>query len=142
MGTVFIVSPRGERSDASAAALASLPLPSRRNERPRVPAMIGPVFGAEVVRAGRRGRAPVPRWLYAGLLVLQFLSAYWNYRPAAPAFGPPREPTAAETTAFARGFVDLILFQQFVLVVLAAPAFAAGAVTDEKSRGTLQQLLA
>src|SRR5262249_54443062 len=33
------------------------------------------------------------------------------------------------------------LVEQFLLVVLATPAFTAGAITDEKIRGTLQYLL-
>ena len=103
--------------------------------------MIGPVFGAEVKRAGRRGRAHVLRWVYAGWLVVELLVLFFNYLPSPTATGPAPAPTAGETAAFARGFVELVLFQQFALVFLATPAFAAGAVTDEKTRGTLQQLL-
>src|SRR3954469_11487110 len=103
--------------------------------------MIGPVFGAELRRAGRRGRGYLFRGLYGGLLVAQILYVYADYLPAPSATGPARPPTAGESAAFARGFVDLFLFQQFALIFLATPAFAAGAVTDEKTRGTLQQLL-
>jgi ABC-type transport system involved in multi-copper enzyme maturation permease subunit len=103
--------------------------------------MIGPVFGTEVRRAGRRGRAHLLRWLYAGWLVVELLILYFNSLPAATAAAPARAPTAGETAAFAREFVELLLIQQFVLVFLATPAFVAGAVTDEKTRGTLQQLL-
>ncbi|HTK75336.1 MAG TPA: ABC transporter permease [Gemmataceae bacterium] len=103
--------------------------------------MIGPVFGAEVKRAGRRGRAHILRWIYAGWLVTELIVLYFNYLPAPAATGLVPAPTAGETAAFARGFVELVLFQQFALIFLATPAFAAGAVTDEKTRGTLQQLL-
>src|SRR5437016_2142559 len=103
--------------------------------------MVGPVFGAEVMRAGRRGKAHLLRWLYAGWLIVQLLFAYFSYLPAPTATAPARPPTAGETSAFARGFVDLVLFQQFALVLLATPAFAAGAVTDEKTSGTIQHLL-
>jgi len=103
--------------------------------------MIGPVFGAEVKRAGRRGRAHVLRWIYAGWLVVELLVLFFNYLPSPTATGPAPAPTPGETAAFAREFVELVLFQQFALVFLATPAFAAGAVTDEKTRGTLQQLL-
>src|SRR5262249_48306217 len=60
--------------------------------------------------------------------------------PAAP---PPalRPPTPADTARFASGLVSLILAQQFLLIALVTPAFAAGAITDEKTRGTLQSLL-
>src|SRR5262249_43922461 len=35
----------------------------------------------------------------------------------------------------------VFIAQQFLLLILATPAFVAGAITDEKSRGTLQHLL-
>src|SRR5438445_6234095 len=95
----------------------------------RAPPMIGPVFDAEVRRAGRRGKAHILRWLFAGWLVAELIFAYLHYLPGPQPAGVPRPPTAGETAAFARGFVDLILFQQFVLIVLATPAFVAGAVT-------------
>src|SRR5205807_2056091 len=50
-----------------------------------------------------------------------------------------RKFTYAGTAA--RSFVDLVLLQQFLLIALVTPAFAAGAITDEKTGGTLQNLL-
>src|SRR5689334_18389991 len=103
--------------------------------------MIGPGFGAEGKRGGRRGRGHILRWVYAGWGVPGLIVLYFNHLPAPAATRPVTAPTAGETAAFARGFVELVLFQQFALIFLATPAFAAGAVTDEKTRGTLQQLL-
>jgi ABC-type transport system involved in multi-copper enzyme maturation permease subunit len=102
--------------------------------------MLGPVFGVELLRAGRRGRAHVLRWLFAGWLVLQFLYLYSAYDEALHA-ARARPVAVANTTEFARGFLDIALTQQFLLIALVAPAFAAGAVTDEKTHGTLQNLL-
>jgi ABC-type transport system involved in multi-copper enzyme maturation permease subunit len=97
--------------------------------------MVGPVFGAELLRAGRRGRAHVLRWLFAGWLLVQF----WFASLDMATFGPLG--AGAQTAAWARGLADTFLVQQFLLIGLATPAFAAGAITDEKTRGTLPNLL-
>src|SRR5437879_566470 len=48
----------------------------------------------------------------------------------------------AETFAdFCRTVVELMVGQQFLLLVLVTPAFAAGSISDEKTRGTLQEWL-
>src|SRR5262245_46001603 len=98
---------------------------SHRGERGRTPelrkgvGMLGPVFAAEMVRAGRRGRAHVLRWLFAGWLALQLLYLISHY--AGPAAGS--SGARAEIAAFARGLIDLLLAQQFILLILVAPAF-------------------
>src|SRR5207302_7129649 len=46
------------------------------------------------------------------------------------------------TTDFATSFVGKLVYQQLILLLLATPAFAAGAISDEKASGTLQYLLA
>ncbi len=98
--------------------------------------MVGPVFAGEMLRAGRRGRAHVLRWLFAGWLAVQFHFLIADYAVIAAQPSTPR----SEISAFARGVVDTLLAQEFMLLVLVTPAFAAGAVTDEKTRGTLQTL--
>src|SRR5205807_2825583 len=48
----------------------------------------------------------------------------------------------AETFAdLCRTVVELMVGQQFLLLLLVTPAFAAGSVSDEKTRGTLQEWL-
>lgn len=98
--------------------------------------MIGPVFALEWLRAGRRGRAHVLRWLCGGWLLLQFLIAYRDYLDRDNALGAP-----AVLASFAKSFLDLVLVQQFLAVVLVTPALVAGSITEEKTRRTLEQLL-
>ena len=43
--------------------------------------------------------------------------------------------------AFAISFLDWILVQQFAVVALLAPTLVAGAITEEKTRHTLEHLL-
>src|SRR5580704_7896828 len=102
--------------------------------------MLGPVFNAEMLRAGRRGRAHVLRWIYAGWLCLQLLYVF-DATHTPPNYGSPRPNPTKAAVEFGRQYRDLILSQQFLLIVLITPAFVAGAITDEKTRGTLQGLL-
>jgi len=98
--------------------------------------MIGSVFALEWLRAGRRGRAHVLRWICGGWLLLQFLLAYHDYVDRDNGTG---RPTVLHS--FARSFLDLVLVQQFLAVVLVTPGLVAGSITDEKTRRTLEQLL-
>src|SRR5262249_21150231 len=41
---------------------------------------------------------------------------------------------------FAGNFLTWIIYQQYLIVLLATPAFTAGGITDEKTRGTLLYL--
>jgi ABC-type transport system involved in multi-copper enzyme maturation permease subunit len=98
--------------------------------------MVGPVLYVELLHGSRRGQQHVFRWLYGGWLLTQFavfcilyLVDYWE-----------------AGTSYASGrliapFVLLLGVQQFLLVVLGLPAFAAAAITEEKTWGTLQELL-
>jgi ABC-type transport system involved in multi-copper enzyme maturation permease subunit len=94
--------------------------------------MVGPVLYLEMLLGSRRGRQHVFRWIYGGWLLLQLLIFYVGY-----AVDSDRDAAAR----FATSFVNTFVVQQFILVLLATPTFTAGAVTDEKSRGTLQYLL-
>jgi ABC-type transport system involved in multi-copper enzyme maturation permease subunit len=105
--------------------------------------MLGPVFNAEMLRATRRGRAQTLRWVYAGWLCLQLVYVY-DLTHTALTYGlPPQAPASLSKAAsnFGQQYRDLVLSQQFTLIVLVTPAFVAGAITDEKTRGTLQGLL-
>jgi ABC-type transport system involved in multi-copper enzyme maturation permease subunit len=104
--------------------------------------MLGPIFSAEMVRAGRRGRSHVLRWAYGGWLCVQLVYCYGLTHPEYP--GKPTRSSVSSgqrDSIFGRTFRDLVLSQQLALLVLVTPAFVAGAITDEKTRGTLGGLL-
>ena len=54
-------------------------------------------------------------------------------------FGADIDPQAAGE--FGNRFTAVLIGQQLALLLLATPAYTAGAITDEKTRGTLQYLL-
>ncbi len=91
--------------------------------------MFAAVFQAEMLRSTRHLAAYVLRWILAAWLVL--LVAFFF-----------QTDDKARFSTNARQFVNFLLVQQFILFALATPAFAAGAITDEKTRGTLDPLLA
>jgi ABC-type transport system involved in multi-copper enzyme maturation permease subunit len=103
--------------------------------------MLGPIFYLEMLLGGRRGRQHFLRWFVGGLLILQlvfFYAAYWKtYSEGQQTYGVI---PANATSQFATNFVTWVLNQQYLIILLATPAFTAGAVTDEKTRGTLLYL--
>ena len=96
--------------------------------------MIGAVFLLEWMRTGRRLRTHLLRWTVGIWLVLWLLYSYSIYRDNGPEKG-------GVLAAFAISFLDWILVQQFIVVALLAPALVAGAITEEKTRHTLEHLL-
>jgi len=107
----------------------------------------GNVLYMELLLASRRSKQFIWRYLYAGWLVLEFgylYSSYWITVVLAQANLGPGSPfiaTGDETMEFAGQFIVMFMWQQLVLIMLATPAMSAGAITDEKERGTLQYLL-
>jgi ABC-type transport system involved in multi-copper enzyme maturation permease subunit len=99
--------------------------------------MVGPVLHHEMLLGSRRSRAYVFRWIYAGWLVLQVFWFLFQYGVTSLATGTPT-PATAVVSAW---FVETFVIQQLIFMVLATPVLTAGAVTDEKTRGTLQYLL-
>jgi hypothetical protein len=99
--------------------------------------MLGPVFSLELRLAVRRGRLNAFRRIYGGWWLLQlsvlcvFLFQYETDRAS---------PGAILGTFLNLSF-QVLVAQQFIFLALATPAFVAGAITDEKSQGTLQHLL-
>jgi ABC-type transport system involved in multi-copper enzyme maturation permease subunit len=111
--------------------------------------MIGPILHQEMLLGGRRYRLHVLRWIYAGWLVLQVIWFYlafqseeyqvavaYNRMSGGGVFNPSSAPEVVGAN-----FAETFLRQQMLLLLLVTPAFVAGAVTDEKRRGTLQYLL-
>lgn len=111
--------------------------------------MIGPIFYQELLLNGRRNRLHVLRWIFAAWLVCQVFYFYLEYqdeltnrrvvRFRQPDLADHNTMSAPQVVGgrFAQSFV----WQEMFLLVLATPALVAGAVTDEKRRGTLLYLL-
>lgn len=108
--------------------------------------MLGPVLYLEMLLGGRRGKQYLFRWIYASWLILQLLFLYFLYWTTYKArsyayYGYYYRPDTSATGEFATGFLTTLLIQEWIVVALATPAFVAGAITDEKNRGTLQHML-
>jgi O-antigen ligase len=100
--------------------------------------MVGPVLHHEMMLGSRRSRAYYFRWIYAGWLVLQVLWFLMQFEMSLLVGAT----NSYATPVVASWFVETFVVQQLILLVLATPVLTAGAVTDEKTRGTLQYLLA
>jgi ABC-type transport system involved in multi-copper enzyme maturation permease subunit len=99
--------------------------------------VIGPVLYQEMLLASRRTRQYVFRWLYAGWMILQLAGLAFIYF-----FGTLFSTEKTDVTMeICRDLTPFLVAQQFILLILSTPVFVAGAVTDEKTRGTLQYLL-
>src|SRR5438045_2223997 len=95
-------------------------------------AMIAAVFRFEMLQAARRQRGFFLRWIYAAFLLVQI----------APLFFLSKLAWARLLMGFdVYGFFEGILTQHYVLLTLLTPAMVGGAITQEKTRGTLQYLL-
>ena len=111
--------------------------------------MVGSVFQQEMLLGGRRSRLHVLRWVYVAWLVLQifflwicFLFLDMQHRNAIVNSGVSAANNPASPPGVVGGwFASWFVFQQMILLLMATPAFVAGAITDEKRRGTLQYLL-
>jgi ABC-type transport system involved in multi-copper enzyme maturation permease subunit len=97
--------------------------------------MLGPVLFLELRLAVRRGRLNAFRSIYGGWWVLQFMVLFLGFSLSETQLGSPRAGALLHL-AF-----QIFVAQHFIFLVLATPAFVAGAITDEKSAGTLQHLL-
>jgi ABC-type transport system involved in multi-copper enzyme maturation permease subunit len=105
----------------------------------RVISMISPVLDLEILQGSRRNGLLLLRRIYTGWLVLQFLFFYWLYLIHHYAFSFDLDDSAA--SEFVNSCSSTLVTQQFILLALCTPALTAGAITDEKTRGTLQYLL-
>jgi ABC-type transport system involved in multi-copper enzyme maturation permease subunit len=99
--------------------------------------MIGPLLHMELLTGSRRGKLILLRRVYSGWLILQFILFYST---SALAEGLSHAQTG-EVGRFINDYLDTLVRQHFFLMVLVTPAFVAGAIADEKARGTLQFLL-
>jgi ABC-type transport system involved in multi-copper enzyme maturation permease subunit len=105
--------------------------------------MLGPIFYQEMMLGGRRNQLHVFRWIYAGWLVVQvgFFYFYFMMHEFARSNDPTGYTASSAPEVIGSWFTRWFLYQQMILLLLATPALVAGAVADEKRRGTLQYLL-
>lgn len=95
--------------------------------------MIGPVVALEWLIGSRRGKLTMLRRVYAGWLVAQLMLLLPG--------GFETQPTHQVLGRFINSYLEKLVGQHFVLLVLATPTFVAGAIAEEKSRHTLDYLL-
>ncbi|MGH7169161.1 MAG: ABC transporter permease subunit [Gemmataceae bacterium] len=111
--------------------------------------MVGAVLQQEWLLGSRRSRLHVFRWLYAGWLILLvgygFARHMHEDHVRVQALQVNGTTTAIRYSSapemVGQWFAETFVTQQMLLLLLATPAFVAGAITDEKRRGTLQYLL-
>jgi ABC-type transport system involved in multi-copper enzyme maturation permease subunit len=114
--------------------------------------MVGAVLRQELLLGSRRNRLHVFRWAFAAWLLLvvfwcytRFQAETMRYHYAVWASGAARVGMLRDRVsapAFVGGlFAGAFAQQLLLLLLLATPVFVAGAITDEKRRGTLPQLL-
>lgn len=95
--------------------------------------MIDAVFSGELVRASRGRMAHAARWLVGGWLAAEVLVISF--------FSSKAEGLTADAASkAARELVGIVTYQLVAAILLAGPAFAAGAVTHEKVRRTIEPL--
>src|SRR5438128_5818793 len=110
--------------------------------------LFGPVLFYDAIRTGRRSRYIVLRCLYATVFLLVLYWTYTSYVNSLPRFWMgrvvPRSPVVrqSEAAALAAAFFYSFMKVQFLALVFFTPAYAAGAIAEEKERKTIEFLLA
>jgi ABC-type transport system involved in multi-copper enzyme maturation permease subunit len=114
--------------------------------------LFGPVLFYDLVRTGRRTRNILLRCIYALALLFILYTVYLEYSASIQQllqragyfidFGERNQMLAKEMAKFAESFFIMFMEVQFVGIFLLTPAFAAGAIAEEKDRRTLEYLLA
>jgi ABC-type transport system involved in multi-copper enzyme maturation permease subunit len=103
--------------------------------------MIGPIFSLDLLRAARRGGHHRFRLAYSLALVLESAVFLLLLLSKANPLLAGQTLSQAEAGEQLSGALQGLVLQQFCVLLLAAPAFAAGTLTDEKATGTMQYLL-
>lgn len=93
--------------------------------------MLRSVFQHEMLLAGRRQRTHFLRWLYAGFVIVQLVPLFLF----ADSFSDWLIGSGFS------GFFERLIVLHFGLIALLTPALVGGAITEEKTSGTLQYLL-
>jgi ABC-type transport system involved in multi-copper enzyme maturation permease subunit len=108
--------------------------------------LFGPVFRYDLVRTARRGQLNAHRSLYAVLLGVALFLVLWFWFPFynffTDLFTGSLSLSFHERTEFALSFYRAFMVVQFLIVCLVTPAYVGVAVAEEKTRRTLEFLLA
>jgi ABC-type transport system involved in multi-copper enzyme maturation permease subunit len=106
---------------------------------------LGPLFYYELVRLARKGRGIVLRCAYA---LAVFAAMYFTYKSHFPGYdflAGPFSPAAAlspgDAARLTEAFAATIFAIQTAAILVLTPAYLAGALAEEKERGTLELLL-
>jgi ABC-type transport system involved in multi-copper enzyme maturation permease subunit len=101
-----------------------------------VRAIFGPVFLYDSIRLARRGRYAILRCAYTFILfiVLFALGQRLGYGRTLV--------RQRDLSGFAEAFFLAFMYAQFLVILLVTPAYAAGAIAEEKERKTLEYLFA
>lgn len=108
--------------------------------------MLDAVIRQELLLGGRRFSVQLMRWFYAFWLVAQVLGfallfefELLNRLGNMKWISPTNRSSLPEIISLR--FCDTFIVQQMLLLLLLTPALTAGAITDEKRKGTLEHLL-
>lgn len=96
--------------------------------------MLGPVFAADLRSHTRRPRVIILRILFVSVLLCLFILCYAGLP------GSLSKKQASILSDFANHFVFLYMLGQFVFLLLIGPTYVAGAIAEERQRGTLDFL--
>ena len=107
--------------------------------------LLGPLFRHELTRLARRAVQPKLRALFAGLLLVALLVTYLQMFPGVNPlhviFRLDQELSLEQASRFGERFLAAFLAVQLVVVVIATPVLAGGAIAEEKERRSLDFLL-
>src|SRR5690349_11551408 len=103
--------------------------------------MVGPVFQLELMHGRHRRQHESYRLAYVGWLLAELLVVVLHYSSRIESLGYHFSHPNVQA-GFVRDYINLFVVQQLVMLFIAVPSFTAGSITDAKTRGTLQDLLA
>src|SRR5436305_10531815 len=99
------------------------------------------VFFYDLLRTTRRGRIALLRIVYAAALLVALANLHAQWFPDGRVAGGSESVVVAQMARFAEEFAGRFLFVHIGAMLLLTPALAAGAIVEERQRGTLSLLL-
>src|SRR5262245_25650382 len=106
----------------------------------RRPHLVGPLFRFELVRLARGGRLIWLRALYALAILGLVWLVFRGWTPVLGRFYPTPEDLQFEPGRLAEEFTQSLLVTQNIVVLVLAPLYLGTAITEERTRRTLELL--